>query len=44
MLNATEHNIKEVIAYVTGKKDIMRHVLEEMNKEGEFKGKIKVRI
>ena len=23
MLNVTEHNIKEVIAYVTGKKDIM---------------------
>ncbi len=32
------------VLYRKGKKDIMRHVLEEMNKEGEFKGKIKVRI
>ena len=32
------------VLYRKGKKDIMRHVLDEMNKEGEFKGKIKVRI
>lgn len=32
------------VLYRTGKKDIMRYVLSEMNKEGEFKGKIKVKI
>ena len=32
------------VLYRKGKKDIMRHVLEEMNKEGEFKDKIRVRI
>ena len=30
--------------YKRGRKDIMRHVLEEMNKEGEFKDKIKVKL